>query len=344
RYLTTGAKFALAAALKAVKGSGLDKKRISSAGIIAGVGPNMDIGSVVKEISEGIIDEKNLRALWLLEFLPNSVTAAISFLTGIHGENITINSACATSLQAVGEGFRKIKDRYLDIVLAGGGDSRISQGGILAYKKAYALYKGDKKPEKAVMPFDKSRGGFVMGEGSGCFILEELDHALERGANILAEVIGYGVSLDGGQITAPDSEGIWAEKAVNSALKEACVEPDEIDVISAHGTGTLLNDSMETRLINRVFSKSNPLVIALKSWVGHLSTACGAAELSICLGLLENNFVPKIRNLESPCDENIKFVRENMEISFDKILLQNFGFGGQNAALVVKKWNHTKEI
>ncbi len=324
RYLNRGAALGVAAALRAVKGSGLSGTMLENAGLFTGAGPNLD--------------QEARSALWILKFLPNTAAAAIADLVGIHGESFTISTACATTLQVVGEAFQKIKNGNLDLALAGGGDSRINPGAALAYKMAGALCTEKGDPAKVYRPFDLGRKGFVMGEGGGFVILESLDHAKKRGADILAEVAGAGASMDGGNMTAPESSGIWMEKAVQKALTQAELPFDKIDVVSAHGTGTQLNDAMETALMERMFAQKSPQIIALKSWIGHLSTACGVVELAMGLCLMKKGILPAVRNLKEPSSPYLNFTAENRETSFNTLLLQNFGFGGQNAALVVKKW------
>jgi len=273
RYLNRGAQFCVASGIEAVKESGLNKKLLAEAGLFLGTGPNLDIGGEFPDVKEGKIDRKDLMALWMLKFLPNTAASVIAKLAGIHGENQTLTTACSASLQAVGEAFRKIKNGYIDLAFAGGGDSRLSKSGILAYKKAQALYNGIDDTGKASRPFDKSRAGFVPGEGGAFFLLEELEHAKKRGAVIYGEICGYGASIDGYSMTAPEPGGIWAERAMNGALWEAELAPSDIDVISSHGTGTLLNDSMEADLIDRAYGEKPPFIIALKSWIGHIAAA-----------------------------------------------------------------------
>ncbi|MHC1728200.1 MAG: beta-ketoacyl synthase [Syntrophobacteraceae bacterium] len=338
RYLNRGAQFCVASAMAALRNAGLTEKILGRAGLFVGTGPNLDIGGEFPEIQEGALDSPSLAALWILKFLPNTAASAISNLAGIHGENATIATACSASLQAVGEAFRRVCGGWLDVALAGGGDSRLSSGGILAYRKAQALWAGEGDPSKECGPFDLHRRGFIPGEGGAFFLLESLEHARARGAGILGEICGFGATMDGHNMTAPEPGGKWAEAAVRSALGEAGISPRHIDVISAHGTATPLNDEMEAGIIRRVFERNRPSVIALKSWVGHLAAACGAVELAIGLSCLDAGFLPEIRGLQQPAFENIDFVREPRESSAETMLFQNFGFGGQNAALVVKKW------
>ena len=337
RYLNRGAQFCVASAMKAVENAGISKELLEKAGLFIGVGPNLDIGGEFPEIRQGKIDRKDLMALWILKFLPNTAASAISKLAGIHGENLTVTTACSASLQAIGEAFRKIKDGHLDLAIAGGGDSRLSHGGLLAYKKAQALFRGALYPEKASSPFDNGRKGFVPGEGGACFLLEELEHAKRRGGTIYGEICGFGSSIDGYNMTAPEPGAVWGEKAVRHALKEAEISSGEIDLVSAHGTSTALNDAMEAGLIERLYPSYSPFVIALKSWAGHISAACGAVELAICLACMQADFLPKIRNLKEPCSRQINFIRKSGKYSIGTVMVENFGFGGQNSALIIKK-------
>lgn len=338
RYLNRGAQMAVAASISALKRADLSKEMLDRAGLFVGSGPNLDIGGEFPELKEGRMEPKSLAALWILKFLPNTACSAISDIAGIHGENATISTACSASLQAIGEAFRKIKDGYLDLALAGGGDSRLSRGGILAYKRAQALWCGKGECRDEYSPFDRSRKGFVPGEGGGFVLLEELEHARRRRAKILGEICGFGASLDGWNMTAPEPSGKWAEEAVRRALSEAGLSPSKIDAISAHGTGTPLNDAMEAELIARVYKGHSPFVFALKSWIGHLSAACGAVELVISLLCMQKNYIPQIRNLREPCLEGINFVLRPTLFPVSSMVVENFGFGGQNSALVVKRW------
>ncbi|MHB9097234.1 MAG: beta-ketoacyl synthase N-terminal-like domain-containing protein, partial [Syntrophales bacterium] len=275
--------------------------------------------------------------------LPNTAASLIAQKAGLHGENLTVATACASSLSAIGEAYRRIRDGYLEAALAGGGDSRLSPGALLAYKKAGALYRGEAEPDEASRPFDAGRGGFVAGEGGGFFLLEEREGALKRGATIRGEICGYGSSLDGYRLTAPSPEGGAAEKAVRGALREAGVLPARVDLIVAHGTGTLLNDAVEARMIRRIFPGRGPAVVALKSWIGHAAAACGAVEMAIALAALGRGYLPEVRNLEEPCETDIDFVRTRRQGKWPLFLIENFGFGGQNCALLVRNTGAARE-
>lgn len=337
RYLNRGAQFAVASALNAARHSGVNGDFPAEAGIFVGAGPNLNIGGEFPDVACGNIDRADLQALWILKFLPNTAASVIASLLGIHGENLTVSTACSASLQAIGEAFRRVKDGYLDCALAGGGDSRLNPGGILAYSKAQALCNGDGDPQEASMPFDCGRSGFAPGEGGAFFLLEEVEAAKKRGAKIYGEICGYGCSLDGCNMTAPDTEGKSGKAAVIAALKEAELPSSQIDAVFAHGTGTVLNDEMEANLIFDLYGERRPPVTAIKSWIGHAASACGALELAVALACLEEGYLPEIRNLVKPCRSDVNFVRSGMTFNFGAVVIENFGFGGQNSALVIKK-------
>jgi 3-oxoacyl-[acyl-carrier-protein] synthase II len=346
KYLSRGAQLALGAAIRAAEDCSATADLLEDAGLFCGVGPNFDISSDFPNVENGNLDNAELAALWMLRYLPNTAASAISQFLHIHGENSTIGTACSASTQAIGEAFRKIKDGYLTIAFAGGGDSRISHGGMLAYKKAQAIWNKGGNPSEACRPFDTERGGFIAGEGGAMFVLESLEHAQQRGAHIIAEICGYGATMDAHTMTAPHPDALHAEKAVRSAIAEAQFTPEDIDIISAHGTSTPLNDQMEAAMIERMFSSTSdhqPLVTAIKSWIGHCTAASGAVELGVLLALLDKMIVPPVRNLAVPCSDKINFVTELMEHSNSTmpptILLENFGFGGQNSVLVVRLWS-----
>jgi len=338
RYLIRGSQLGVASAVRALKKADLDDSMTAGCGLFVGTGPNMDISGEFPNFVKGKLDTENLNALWMLRFLPNTMASTIAQLTGTHGENSTITTACAASLHALGEAFRKIRGGYLDLALAGGGESRINPFGILGYKKARALNSRPGDPEKASRPFNDDRSGFVPGEGGAFFLLEDLEHARKRKADIHGEICGFGNSLDGEAMTAPDAEGLWAEKALRSAFREAGIAPADIDLVCTHGTGTYLNDAMEHTLIKRIYGTHKPFLLALKSWIGHLSAACGAVETALLLICMQNGYLPEIRNLSAPCADDLNFVREPKTFTPRTAVIQNFGFGGQNGALVIKSW------
>ena len=284
-------------------------------------------------------DVNCLGALWLLRWLPNTAAAALCRFLGVHGESLCLNAACASALHALGEGYRRIRAGLTSRVLVAAGDSRLSKAGLLGYMRAQTLSR--RGPTCGPRPFDAARDGFVAAEGGAAFVLEPLTVAEARGARIHAEILGFGVSSDGGSLTAPDARGTHAERAVRAALAEAAaVMPHGPHWISAHGTGTALNDAAEVALLERVFADRglSPAVMACKSRQGHASAAAGAVELFTVLAGWRAGFMPHIAGLDQPCSARLAFVREDAPFAGPLGLLENFGFGGQNAALAVRLW------
>ena len=285
-------------------------------------------------------DVNRLGALWLLRWLPNTATAALCRLLGLHGESLTVNAACASALHALGEGFRRIRRGEAVRVLVAAGDSRLSEAGLLGYARARTLSR--RGPECGPRPFDLVRDGFVAAEGGAAFVLESLEAATARGARIHAEILGFGATSDGGSLTAPDEEGRYAERAVRAALAEAVAAGmrEGPHWVSAHGTGTGRNDAVEAALLERLFADmaTPPAIMALKSRQGHASAAAGAVELLTLLAAWRAGVMPSIAGLERPCSARLAFVREETPFAGPLGLLENFGFGGQNAALVVRLW------
>lgn len=327
--------------------------------LVAASGPNLDLTADFPAASGRIrllhdtppgLEHPGLDALWMLRWLPNTAASAVAMRCGVRGEGLVLGTACAASLQAVGEAARRVRWGLAPAALAVGGDSRLSEGGLLGYARAGAIQRDldptdGAAPHRACRPFDTARRGFVPGEGGAAFVLEPLDTALARGAMPLAEVLGMGATLDGHALTAPEPDARRAEAAVRGALAEAGLTPGDVHWVAAHGTGTALNDAAEIRLLERVFADAGhaPAVTAVKSWTGHCASACGAVELAVLLACAADGFLPPVRNLTTPESARLDFVRPvrqprplpafgNGSVG----LLLNFGFGGQNAALVVR--------
>ena len=332
RYLSRGAGFAVLSGLRAAASAGFDPHMPPQTCLIGASGPTLDFA---REPGLPPAPDEALDALWLLRWLPNTANTALARFLGIHGEGLVLGTACASALQAIGEGFRRVRSGLSDAVLCVAGDSRLSSGGLLGYAKAHALSRHP-VPGEASRPFDEARDGFVPGEGGAAFVLEPLEAARARGAAVFAEVLGFGASLDGGALTAPDESARYAEAAVRAALADAGLGPEGVDWISAHGTGTPLNDRGEALLLERVFSGRSPAVAALKSWIGHGSAACGGLELALMIACARAGRFPPIRNLGAPCSGRLDFALAPRPFPGPVGLLENFGFGGQNAALLVR--------
>ena len=261
------------------------------------------------------------------------------------GVNKAIVTACATSAHCVGDAFRTIQYNDADVVIAGGSEAVITTLGIGAFTSARTLSKRNDEPQKASRPYDKDRDGFVMAEGAAIVVLEELEHAKARGAKIYAEIVGYGQTADAYDIVAPDPTGAGAAKAMELAVKDAHIEPKEVDYVNAHGTSTGLGDIAESKAIARVFgdldTNKNLKVSSTKSMHGHMLGATGAAESIVCIKALQEGIVPPTINLENQDPEvaNLNYVpHKALKANLKYALTNSFGFGRHNASLLFKKY------
>jgi 3-oxoacyl-[acyl-carrier-protein] synthase II len=351
-------RFGVAASGLAIRDSGLNlnQENPERLGVVMGTGlVPMDLPEVAPILAGSCDAQGRLQTdrlgqngngalfpLWLLKYLPNMVAAHISMVHNAQGPNSTITTACAAGTQAVGEAFRLIQRDDADMVLAGGADSRMDPLLVLAYTALGALSRAERRPEEISRPFDRQRDGFVLGEGSGVLVLEELEHACKRGAVIYAEILGLGSSFDAYAVTKPDPEARGAARAIRWALKEAHLDCHDVDYINAHGTSTRLNDLMETRAVKAVFgegAQALPLS-SIKSMVGHLIGAAGAVEaVALALTLSKGVLPPTINQTHPDPECNLDYV-PNMarELPVRTALSTSFGFGGQNAALVMRRF------
>ena len=269
----------------------------------------------------------------------------ISIKYGAKGINKAVVTACATSAHSIGDAFRAIQWDDADVVIAGGAEATICNIGLGAFTSARTLSKRNDEPQRASRPYDKDRDGFVMAEGAGILILEELEHAKARGAKIYAEVVGYGQTADAYDIVAPCPEGNGAAKAMSNALRDANVTPDKVQYVNSHGTSTGLGDIAESQAIARVFGdksvNSNLLVSSTKSMTGHMLGASGAIESIVCIKAINDGVVPPTINLENQDEEvaNLDYVpNKAKEANVEYALTNSFGFGGHNASLLFKKF------
>ena len=257
---------------------------------------------------------------------------------GICSSSVT---ACASGTNSIGEAFHRIRFGYEDVIAAGGSESTITPLGIAGFQSMRALYSGD-DPRRASIPFDKERSGFVMGEGAGILMLEELEHAKARGAKIYAEVVGYGTSCDAHHITAPLEDGSGAVKSMKNALKDGGLAVSDVDYINAHGTSTALNDKGETAAVKTLFGNhaKELMISSTKSMTGHLLGGSGAVEAVITVKALQDGFVPATLNYQVPdpeCDLNV-VPNEGVKKDIHCAISNSFGFGGHNATLAFAKW------
>lgn len=333
-------QLALVAATKAVEDSGIDFETLDRDRV--GIYLSSGIGGLITIQKQ--CERANKRGYNRLSpyFIPSSlinlITTPIAMKYGIHGSVLSPVTACSGSNTAIGEAFRNIKAGYSDLILAGGSEAAITELGIGGFAAMRALSLS-KDPNKASIPFDKDRDGFVMGEGAAVLVLESLDSAIKREAKILGEVIGYGATCDGEHITRPNEEGLFAAKAMELAIIEGKLEPKDIDYINAHGTSTPLNDLFETRAIKKVFKEKLPLVTSTKSMTGHLLGAAGAIEGALSILAMNEGFIPaniNLKNQDPNIDLDIKTWPEDMV--YDTILSNSLGFGGHNASIVYRRW------
>ncbi len=355
KLMGRAARFGLGAAALAVADSGLDlaAEDPERLGVAMGTGVvPMDLGELAPMLARAC-DEQGFDAsrlpnpdggglfpLWLLKHLPNMTAAHISLAFNCQGPNTTLVTACVAGTQAVGEGFRMIARGEADVVLAGGADSRIDPLMLLAYTALGTLSRSDRPAAESSRPFDRLRDGFVIAEGAAVLVLEDLDRAKARGAQIFAEVTGFGGSFDAYSVTKPDPDGRGAARAIKLALAEAGVNADDVGYINAHGTSTRLNDQMETAAVKRVFGDHARRVklSSIKSMIGHSIGAAGALEAAALALSLKYHVLPPTINLTNPdpmCD--LDYTPNSAVDARPRVgLSTSFGFGGQNGALVMQ--------
>lgn len=338
------AQFGMAGAIQAVRDAGLDFARLNPnrIGVILGSG----IGGFLEfETQHEKLLQKGpgrISPFFIPKIMMNAVSGQIAIYFKLNGPNFMVASACASANHAMGTALRTIQHNEADIIITGGTEGAMTPMGIAGFASLKALSTRNNEPERASRPFDKNRNGFVMGEGCGVIIFEELEHARSRNAKIYAEVLGFGMNDDGHHITAPDPEGIKPAEAMQLALDDADVKPDEVNYINAHGTSTELNDLTETKAIKRVFGEhAKKLAIsATKSMTGHLLGAAGAVELIATILSIRDDVVHPTINYETPDPEcDLDYVpNKSRKMKVNIAISNTFGFGGHNATIVVGKY------
>ena len=335
-------RFAVAAAGEAIRDAGLDMEKEDPwrAGCFIGSG----IGSLqAMEREYGRLTEKGpgrVSPLFVPLMISNMAAGNVSIAYGLKGKSLNVSTACATGTHSVGEAFRSIQYGEMDVCVAGGTEAAITPMGIAGFSALTALSLST-DPARCSIPFDKDRNGFVMGEGAGIVVLEEMEHARRRGAHIYAEVLGYGCSSDAYHITSPAEDGSGAARAMCSALEDGGVKPEAITYINAHGTGTHLNDLFETRAVKLAFGDhaKEIKVNSTKSMIGHLLGAAGAVEFITCVKEMQEGFVHKTVGLQESEEElDLDYCRENCRMEIPYALSNSLGFGGHNASLLIGKY------
>lgn len=343
RRMDLYSQYAVQTAAEAMAMSGLNENNIkpNELGVIYGSG----IGGLTT-IQEQIIKmhdkgPRRVSPMFVPMAISNMAAGNISIRFNAQNISMSIVTACATGTHSIGQAYREIQDGRAKAIIAGGAEASVNEIGISGFAALTAL-STTKDPNKASLPFDKNRNGFVLGEGAGTMVLEDYQHALDRGANILGEIVGYGVSSDAYHITSPDPAGNGATKAMQLALDDAGISPKYVDYINAHGTATHANDSGEAKAINHVFGKESDVrVSSSKGMTGHLLGAAGAIEAVLTMAALEKGKLPMnigCFDQDPECQVNL-VNKENQDAPKARYALSNsFGFGGHNAVLVFKKW------
>lgn len=349
RKMDRYSQFSVCVAEEAMRDSGLDleKEDRSRVGVIwgSGMGGLQTMESEIIDFAKGDSIPR-FNPFMIPKAIPSIAAGQISIRLGLGGPSFSVSTACSSSSHAVGSAFDQIRLGHADVLLTGGADADITFTGIGGFNSLHALSTRNDSPATASRPFSKSRDGFVLGEGAACLILEEYEHAKARGAKIYAEIIGEGMTSDAYHMTAPDPEGKGAERVMRSALRDAGVEPEQVDFINTHGTSTPLGDVTELLAIKRVFGEHvyDMNLDSTKSMTGHLIGATGAVEAMACVMALKEGIIPPtINHAPEDVDENIDY---RINFTFDKAqkrdiryaLSNTFGFGGHNACLVFKKW------
>lgn len=335
-------QYAVAAAKEAIEDAGLDmtKEDPYRAGCAVGSG----IGSLqAMEREHTKLEEKGpsrVAPLLVPLMISNMAAGNVSIAYNLKGKSINVVTACATGTNSIGEAFRTIQYGDADIMVAGGTESSITPIGIAGFSALTALSTCE-DPARCSIPFDKDRSGFVMGEGAGIVVLEELEHAKARGAKIYAEIVGYGCSSDAYHITSPAEDGAGAAAAMLGAVRDAGASPEDITYINAHGTSTHHNDLFETRAVKLAFGEhaKDIRINSTKSMIGHLLGAAGAVEFVACVKELEEGYIHQTVGLvESDEEMDLDYCRESSSGAFEYALSNSLGFGGHNASILVKKY------
>lgn len=343
-------QFAIGVAKEAVADSGLDveKEDLNRIGVIFGAGIG-GIRTFEEEVGNYFVNEEQgprFNPFFIPKMISDIAAGQISIMYGFHGPNYATCSACATSTNAIADAFNLIRLGKANAIVTGGSEAAITVGGVGGFNAMHALSTRNEEPQTASRPFSASRDGFVMGEGGGCLILEELEHALARGAKIYAEVAGAGFSADAYHLTASHPEGLGAKLVMRNALEDAEMKPEEVDYINVHGTSTPVGDISEAKAIKEVFGEHayELNISSTKSMTGHLLGAAGAVESIASILAIQNGIVPPtINHAEGDNDENIDY---DLNFTFNKaqkrevkVALSNtFGFGGHNACVIFKKY------
>lgn len=335
-------QYAVAAAKQAIDDSGLDIEKEDPYMVGCAIGSGIGSLQAMERETQKLYEKGPNRVNPLLVplMICNMAAGNVSIQFGLKGKSINDVTACATGTNTIGEAYRSIQYGEADVMVAGGTEGSVCPIGIAGFTALTALSTVD-DPTKCSLPFDKNRSGFVMGEGAGVVILEELEHAKARGAKIYAEVVGYGCSSDAYHITSPQEDGAGAARAMTNAMSDAGVTPADVKYINAHGTGTHHNDLFETRAIKLAFGDeaANLKINSTKSMIGHLLGAAGAVEFITCVKEIKDGFIHKTVGYETPDEEiDLNYCKDSYEEPVEYALSNSLGFGGHNASILLKAY------
>ncbi len=335
-------QYAVAAAKQAIDDSGLDIEKEDPYMVGCAIGSGIGSLQAMERETQKLYEKGPNRVNPLLVplMICNMAAGNVSIQFVLKGKSINDVTACATGTNTIGEAYRSIQYGEADVMVAGGTEGSVCPIGIAGFTALTALSTVD-DPTKCSLPFDKNRSGFVMGEGAGVVILEELEHAKARGAKIYAEVVGYGCSSDAYHITSPQEDGAGAARAMTNAMSDAGVTPADVKYINAHGTGTHHNDLFETRAIKLAFGDeaANLKINSTKSMIGHLLGAAGAVEFITCVKEIQDGFIHKTVGYETPDEEiDLNYCKDSYEEPVEYALSNSLGFGGHNASILLKAY------
>lgn len=335
-------QYAVAAAKQAIDDSGFDIEKEDPYMVGCAIGSGIGSLQAMERETQKLYEKGPNRVNPLLVplMICNMAAGNVSIQFGLKGKSINDVTACATGTNTIGEAYRSIQYGEADVMVAGGTEGSVCPIGIAGFTALTALSTVD-DPAKCSLPFDKNRSGFVMGEGAGVVILEELEHAKARGAKIYAEVVGYGCSSDAYHITSPQEDGAGAARAMTNAMSDAGVTPADVKYINAHGTGTHHNDLFETRAIKLAFGDdaANLKINSTKSMIGHLLGAAGAVEFITCVKEIQDGFIHKTVGYETPDEEiDLNYCKDSYEEPVEYALSNSLGFGGHNASILLKAY------
>ncbi|MCI7738657.1 MAG: beta-ketoacyl-ACP synthase II [Lachnospiraceae bacterium] len=336
-------QYAVAAAKQAMEQSGLDMEKEDPFAVGCSIGSGIGSLQTIEREHEKYLQKgpNRMGPLMVPMMISNMAAGNVSIQLGLRGKNINVVTACATGTHSIGEAYRSIQCGDADVMFAGGTEAAVTPIGVGGFAALTALSTST-DPKRCSIPFDKERDGFVLGEGAGVVVLEELEHAKARGAHILAEVVGYGATADAYHITSPIEDGSGAARAMENAIKEAGIEPKDVAYINAHGTSTHHNDLFETVAIKKVFGEQakDVKVNSTKSMIGHLLGAAGAVEFITCVKSIQEGFVHQTVGYQVPDEEcDLDYVTEGpLEMDVKYALSNSLGFGGHNATLLVKRF------